>query len=151
MFSEKITIVVPQRWIHPNPQLTTSGFGKKKGGRNMKKDNFINLHTHDEYSNIRLKDSTNRISAMIDYVANTLNQKGFAMTNHDCLSNHVKYINAIKDMKKQNLIPQDFKYILGNEVYLLDENEMNSQLENKQYVPFYHYILIALDDIGHHQ
>ena len=117
----------------------------------MTKDNFINLHTHDEYSNIRLKDSTNRIGSMIDYVANTLNQKGFAMTNHDCLSNHVKYINAVKDMKKQNLIPQDFKYILGNEIYLLDENEMNEQLENKRYVSFYHFILIALDGIGHHQ
>ena len=117
----------------------------------MTKDNFVNLHTHDEYSNIRLKDSTNRISSMIDYVANTLNQKGFAMTNHDCLSNHVKYINAVKDMKKQNLIPQDFKYILGNEIYLLDENEMNEQLENKRYVSFYHFILIALDEIGHHQ
>lgn len=117
----------------------------------MTRDKFINLHTHDEYSNIRLKDSTNRISSMIDYVANTLNQKGFAMTNHDCLSNHVKYINAVKDMKKQNLIPQDFKYILGNEIYLLDENEMNEQLENKRYVSFYHFILIALDEIGHHQ
>lgn len=117
----------------------------------MTKDNFINLHTHDEYSNIRLKDSTNRIGSMIDYVANTLNQKGFAMTNHDCLSNHVKYISAVKDMKKQNLIPQDFKYILGNEIYLLDENEMNEQLENKRYVSFYHFILIALDEVGHRQ
>lgn len=117
----------------------------------MINDNFINLHTHDEYSNIRLKDSTNRINSMIDYVANVLQQKGFAMTNHDCLSNHVKYIQSVKSMKKQGLIPQDFKYILGNEIYLLDENEMKEQLENKKYVPFYHFILIALDEVGHKQ
>ena len=114
-------------------------------------DKFINLHTHDEYSNIRLKDSTNRIPRMIDYVANELGQKGFAMTNHDCLSNHVKYINAVKEMKKEGKIPQDFKYILGNEIYLLSEEEMNHQLENKLYVPFYHFILIALDEVGHAQ
>ena len=114
-------------------------------------DKFINLHTHDEYSNIRLKDSINRIPQMIDYVANTLGQKGFAITNHDCLSNHVKYINTVKEMKKEGKIPQDFKYILGNEVYLLDEYEMNDQLENKKYVPFYHFVLNAIDSVGHEQ
>lgn len=114
-------------------------------------DRLIHLHVHDEYSNIRLKDSTNRLPRMIDYVANTLGQKGFAITNHDCLSNHVKYINAVKEMKKKGEIPQDFKYILGNEIYLLDENAMNEQLTNKEYVPFYHFILIALDAEGHKQ
>ena len=42
------------------------------------KDNFVSLHTHSEYSNIRLLDSTNKIKDMILHVANNLNQSAMA-------------------------------------------------------------------------
>lgn len=112
---------------------------------------YINLHTHDEFSNIVIKDSTNRLPKMIDYVANSLDQKGFAMTNHEFLGNHLKVENIVNEMKSKNKIPQDFKVILGNEIYLVDEEEMRSNLENKQRVKFYHFILLAKDLKGHEQ
>ena len=42
---------------------------------------YINLHTHSEYSNMTLKDSTNRLPLMIQYTANPLKQKGFAIAS----------------------------------------------------------------------
>ena len=56
----------------------------------------IETHCHTDASNIRLLDSINSTEAIIDY-AIELGLKGIAITDHDCLSNHIK---AIKHMKK---------------------------------------------------
>lgn len=112
---------------------------------------YINTHCHDEYSNITIKDSTNRLPRMIDYVANTLNQKGFAMTNHEFIGNHLKVENTVKQLKSKGKIPQDFKVILGNEIYLVDEQEMKNNIANKGKVRFYHFILLAKNLEGHKQ
>lgn len=115
------------------------------------RDIQISLHNHSEYSNLRLLDSTNKFERMIDYVANTLGQQGFALTDHEALCGSLKYLNTVKDMKAKGKIPETFKPILGNEIYLVDEQEMNSKLEAKDRINFYHFILIALDGEGHRQ
>lgn len=115
------------------------------------RDSFVNLHSHSEYSNLRLKDSTNKFERMIDRVANDLGQQGFALTDHACLSGHMSLLKTVETMKSKGKIPQDFKVALGDEIYLLDEEEMKSKLENKEYVNFYHFILVALNDEGHRQ
>lgn len=115
----------------------------------MNKDEFVHLHVHSEYSNIRLLDSINKIKNMILY-ANELGQSGLALTDHECLSGHVKFIKAIKELKKEDKILADFKGILGNEIYLVDEEEMNKEiLEWKS--NFYHFLLLAKNKEGHKQ
>ncbi len=109
---------------------------------------FIHLHNHSDYSNLRLLDSINKIRDMIIYVSN-LGQKALALTDHESLSGHVEFILAVEDLKKENLIPQDFKVILGNEIYLVDEHDMEDEITNLGYTSFYHFILLAKDARGH--
>lgn len=110
--------------------------------------NYYSLHNHTEYSNIRLIDSTNKIPSLIDK-AIEYGFKGLAITDHETISGHV---TALKYMEKKK-VPNDFKLILGNEIYLINGNAEDLK---ENYKPgmgslFYHYILLALDDIGHEQ
>ena len=115
------------------------------------RDAQISLHNHSEYSNLRLLDSTNKFERMVDYVANTLGQQGLALTDHEALCGSIKFINTVKDMKAKGKIPETFKPILGNEIYLVGEEDLKYKLENKERINFYHFILIALDSEGHKQ
>ena len=117
----------------------------------MKQDKFISVHNHSEYSNLRLKDATNKIEDMINYVSKDLKQKGLAITDHESLSGHIDAIKIVQEGKKNGTIDEDFKLILGNEIYLIDEEEMKTKLENKEKVDFYHFILLAKNQEGHHQ
>lgn len=98
---------------------------------------YFNCHTHTMYSNIRLLDCINRPDKLIDK-AIELGLSGIAITDHECLSAHMEvnqYANKIKE-KYPN-----FKVALGNEIYLVDER--------KSGIKYYHFILIAKDEIGH--
>ena len=44
-----------------------------------------------------------------------------------------------------------FTLALGNEIYLLDEQADIDNRDNGGHTPYYHFILTALDDIGHKQ
>ncbi|HID0768052.1 TPA: PHP domain-containing protein [Clostridium botulinum] len=109
---------------------------------------FIHLHVHGEDSNLRLLDSTNKNEKMIRYV-NSLNQNGLALTDHECLSGHIQFLKIIQDLKEKKQISQDFKPILGNEIYLTDENDMYREMKEDGRTTFYHYLLLAKDKIGH--
>ena len=114
-------------------------------------DMYCNHHTHTEMSNLRLKDCTNKIAPMIEYVANVLGQKHFTITDHESLSIHLKALNTLKDLQRDGKVAQDFTVGLGNEIYLVAQEELESKLEAKERVEFYHFILIALDNEGHRQ
>lgn len=111
---------------------------------------FVHLHNHSEYSNIRLLDSINKFENMITH-ANSLGQNGLALTDHECLSGHVKFLKAVKELKSKNKIREDFKPILGNEIYLVDEFEMYEEIDTFNSTTFYHFLLLAKDTEGHHQ
>ena len=107
---------------------------------------MIHCHNHvDRGSNIRLTDSIIKVPQLI-YRAVELGNKGVAITDHESVSAHVKAIQVVKDGKKNGKIPQDFKLILGNEIYLMDTLEY-VQGETK----FWHFILLAKDPVGHRQ
>ena len=110
---------------------------------------FTHLHVHSEYSNLRLLDSINKIKNMIEYVV-SLGQNALALTDHESLSGHVEFLKTVKKLKKAEKIPQDFKPILGNEIYLVDEDEMNNEVGNG-ISNFYHFLLLAKDAKGHQQ
>ena len=60
----------------------------------MKRD-YFSIHAHSEYSNLKVIDSTNRFSRMMDY-AWDIGLSGIAMTDHDCISGAIKYIKTYK-------------------------------------------------------
>lgn len=102
--------------------------------------NRIDVHSHSEYSNIRLLDSINKIPDMLK-TANKLGMKGIALTDHECLCGHLKFLKAEKKLKAEGIIPEDFKAILGNEIYLVESRDSVEK--------YWHYILIAKNNEGH--
>lgn len=108
---------------------------------------YFNLHAHTEYSNLRLLDSTNKLSKLIDK-AIEIGLKGIAITDHDCVSGHVKAIQKQKKLYEQGA---DFKIILGNEIYLIDSLEDVRDNYQPGSTKFYHFILLAKDAIGAEQ
>lgn len=80
------------------------------------------LHWHQDYSNIRLPDSTNTIKKSI-LKANEMGLAGMAITDHESLGGHVKAIQTVEALKKEGKIEKDFKLVLGNEIYLVESLE----------------------------
>jgi len=89
-----------------------------------------------------------------------------ALTDHECLSGHVKLIQAYQKMReptkdsdgnitKEAILPPDFKIGLGNEIYLVQEETIEELKENykakKEETKFYHFILISKDLQGYQQ
>ena len=104
------------------------------------------LHAHTEYSNLVLKDSTNKLTDLIWYAAD-LGHNVLAITDHECLSSHVK---ALKEYKKVKEKYPNFKLILGNEIYLC-RNGLNADNFRKGIDKYYHFILLAKNSVGHKQ
>ena len=100
----------------------------------------FDTHSHSEYSNIRLIDSINKIPDMLK-TANKLGMKGIVLTDHECLSGHLKWLQAEESLKNDNILPKDFKAGLGNEIYLVEDRH---NIEK-----YWHYILIAKNNTGH--
>ncbi len=102
---------------------------------------FSSLHNHSEYSNTRLIDCIIRTNQLIDKSIE-FGYKGVALTDHESLSGHIKFLKHYEKIKKSN---PDFKIMLGNEIYLIPENVY------KDTNRFFHFVLIAKDKIGHRQ
>ena len=112
----------------------------------MKRKYPGSLHNHDEYSNIRLRDSIIKASDLINY-AIELGHEVLAFTNHECVSNAIKVQGLYQKIKKDH---PDFKIILGNEIYLC-RNGLTDETYDKDTDKFYHFILLAKDEVGHQQ
>lgn len=127
---------------------------------------YLSIHNHTEYSNLKIIDSTNRSDRMIDY-AWDLGLSGLAFTDHDCLSGTLKELDEYRAKLKKEwcaLHPDqefigyeaaskelDFKVVLGNEIYLSEEGLTEAQMDGNHSVHFWHLILIAKDYEGFHQ
>jgi DNA polymerase-3 subunit alpha len=71
-----------------------------------------------------------------------LGHRGCAITDHEILGSHFKALKISKEL--------EFPVILGNEIYLMTpEQDEYLRAGNKAYFP--HFILLALDEIGHYQ
>jgi len=99
-------------------------------------------HAHSHFSNVRLLDSINRPKDLI-LTAAKIGLKGIALTDHEILSGHVEWLKLEESLKKEGKIPQDFKCLCGNEIYLTNTREKSQK--------YFHFILIAKDTIGHKQ
>ena len=63
---------------------------------------------------------------------------GIAITDHECLSAHMEVNQYAKKLRETN---PNFTVALGNEIYLTDTRDKGQK--------YYHFILIAKDEIGH--
>mgnify|MGYP003289622655 CR=1 FL=1 len=109
---------------------------------------FFNAHNHTEYSNAScgFPDVINRVPDLIQR-AYELGLQGIAITDHESLSSHIQALKYYNSMSKE----RPFTLALGNEIYLLNEQEDINNRDNNSHIPYYHFILVALDDIGHKQ
>lgn len=106
---------------------------------------YASLHNHTMYSNLRLKDAITRPEELLNQALD-YGIKGLVVTDHETLSAHVtmqQYVNKNSDKFK------DFKLGFGNEIYLVDRNTVEELKENNESIKFYHFILIAKDEIGY--
>lgn len=105
---------------------------------------FFGIHNHtDVGSNLRLRDSTNKVEQLIQY-SHDLGHKGLVITDHESITAHVQALEYY-DKNKNKEDWKDFKLGLGNEIYLCPDMPD----ENQRPVVFPHFILIALDATGH--
>lgn len=104
------------------------------------------LHGHTEYSNIRLRDAIIKLKDGIDYALD-LGHTVYAITEHECISNHIKALRYYQKIKQEH---PDFKLILGNEIYLVRDGLTQETYQSGQ-DRFWHFILLAKDAEGHKQ
>ena len=126
---------------------------------------YIGLHVHTEFSNLKFADCIIRTPRLFER-CKELSMPGVAITDHDALSSHISAIQTLKDFRKKakdeyekeqteenkaNLeYWNNFKLILGNEIYLV-RNDLTKENYNKEEEKYYHFILLAKDEIGHKQ
>ncbi len=107
---------------------------------------FFGIHNHSaKGSNLRLRDSTNKIDELIDYYV-SLRHMGLALTEHESITSSLDALKHVREGKSKGVIPDDFKIALGNEIYLCQETVT---ADNKATNRYPHFILIALNSNGH--
>lgn len=103
---------------------------------------YYSLHSHcDRGSNAIFLDTTARPKDIVAY-AKELGLKGVACTDHASISAWIDYLTERDKIKESG---DDFKIMLGVEAYLIDETEYKNTRN------YYHFIIIAKDDIGRRQ
>lgn len=113
--------------------------------------NSILLHNHsDRGSNLKLRDTTNTVEGLIQTTYD-MGHKGVAITDHESISAHVKAIQITQKLKNEGKISEDFKLILGNEIYLVDSIEEVRDNYKSGVTKFPHFLILAKDSIGHEQ
>ena len=98
-------------------------------------------HTHTEFSNKRLLDSTNKIDKLL-LKANEMGLSGLTITDHESLASAPRLFRLEKELKEKGELPKEFKVALGNEIYLVEDRE---NIER-----YFHFILIAKSLKGYH-
>lgn len=89
-----------------------------------------------------MRDCIIKTEDLIKYAAE-LGHKIVAITDHECISNHIKVEKIAKKYP-------DLKVIRGNEIYLC-RNGLNADNYDRETDRYYHFILLAKDAIGHQQ
>lgn len=112
---------------------------------------LCHLHNHTEMSQLRMLDCIIKVK---DLIKDAVKRKfgGVAITDHETVAAYVDALKCYKELKGKGEVPDNFKLILGNEIYLVDEvfEEVGEMGEVKKYIttPHYHFILLAKDEIG---
>lgn len=111
---------------------------------------MIHCHAHTDISNKSLIDCINKYDALIDH-AIKIGSEGLAITDHEGLGNHVKSTLYVDKLREKGRLPENFKLILGNEIYLVDSLEEVRDNYEPGVTKFHHFILLAKDYEGFRQ
>jgi len=103
---------------------------------------FAELHAHSEFSNLRMIDCNIKVEDLIQGAYDS-GLSGIALTDHEALGGHLRAIEKGLEINKLNKDNKEFKVMLGNEIYLCENRDNHSK--------YYHFILIAKDDLGYQQ
>jgi len=95
------------------------------------------VHSHTEFSNIRLLDCINKVPNLINRAVE-IGLSGIAITDHECLCAHPDANFYAQEIMKEH---PDFKVALGNEIYLTPNRDIGQK--------YYHFILIAKNKMGY--
>src|SRR4030043_1721506 len=105
----------------------------------MKKDNFVHLHVHSEFS---LLDGASRITKITEK-ASQYDMPAMALTDHGVMYGAVEFYSQAKKI--------GIKPIIGCEVYLAPKSRFEKQSErDKKEENFYHLTLLAENNQGYH-
>lgn len=111
-------------------------------------DKRMALHNHSSYSNFRIIDAITTPNELL-VTASKLGYKGISITEHESLSSSVQMIQELDRLKSDKKIPEDFKLILGNEIYLVDSlEEVRDNYVGGGVTKFPHFILMAKNRKG---
>ena len=113
---------------------------------------YFTIHNHSDFSSAKFPDSICKVKDLIDY-AHQLGLVGVAITDHDCVASYVRAQKYLKQKRKANPDDktwQDFKLVLGNEIYLC-RNGMDKTNYVKGEDRYFHFILLAKDEEGNRQ
>lgn len=113
----------------------------------MNKIPYYNLHTHSQWSNLRMLDVVNKPEAILKKVQE-LGMGGFALTDHESLSGHIKMIQMQKKLMEEE---NPTRIFLGDEIYLVDSLEEVRDKYQSGVTKFFHFILVCKDSKGHEQ
>lgn len=108
----------------------------------MKLNYIGSVHGHTDWSNDRLRDSIISISSALKR-AKELKHTVIGFTEHESISGWIKIEEEIEKNK-------EIKIIRGNEIYLC-RNGLNKENFNKNNDKYYHFLLLAKDEIGARQ
>ena len=106
---------------------------------------MFNIHLHTDMSNIKLRDSTNKVEDVLDY-ALKLGLPGVAITDHSSIGNHIKATRYIEDNPDKF---KDFTLGLGEEFYLCERDEIERAVENNERVKYPHFLVLAKNQKGY--
>lgn len=111
---------------------------------------FSSLHNHTTSSNIRLLDCINKPEELIDR-AIELDYSAVAITDHETLAALPESLWYVDKLKKEKKCPESFKFILGNEAYVVNSLEKTKENYKAYKNGFYHLVLLAKDYEGYEQ
>ena len=108
-------------------------------------ETYVSLHNHSEYSNALLgfTDSINKIPKMLKWCYEN-GLTGMALSDHEGVSGFVELEQEANKLPKDKL----FKHIFANEIYLIAEENNELRYDSDYKIDYYHFLLIALDEIG---
>lgn len=109
----------------------------------MNKELF-NIHTHTDASNFKLRDSTNKPEELIDYCYE-LGMPGVAITDHSAISSHIRATRYVEE----NEHLKDFKLGYGEEMYLVNREDIEYAVENNERTMFHHFLVLAKNQRGY--
>ena len=102
---------------------------------------MFSLHNHTDYSNASrsFADCSHTLNDLVVRAKN-LGINGIAITDHEITSSYVKAEKLSREL--------DFPIIMGNEIYLLKDEDDKAFREDGRNAFYPHFILLALDKIG---